>query len=174
MCAAGSAALADTFDSFFSRSNFLLAKNSFNVFKSLISLPPCLVFSPGFLVLGVLVGLGVLICFWSGVVSSGDLVCFGGPGFLVLGGGSGRSFSFGSAIVGCGLYSWVVGVLVTGSGSGVVVLGVDGLSGMVRGGLSLGGAMEGIGLYFGWWVVFSGVDSCLGKSGLFSVWVGVV
>ena len=113
MCATGSAALADTINNFLSRSSFFLAKNSFNVFKSLISLPPCFDFSPGFLVLEELVGLGVFTFFWSGVVCSCGLVCLGGPGFPVLGGGgSGRSFSFGSAIVGCGLYFWIVGALV--------------------------------------------------------------
>ena len=77
-------ALADSDNIFLSRSSFLLAKNSFNVFKSLISFPTLLVLSPGFDVLEDLVGLGLCFGFWSGIVESGGLDCEGGPGFLVL------------------------------------------------------------------------------------------
>ena len=105
VCDAGAVALADAVNNFFSLSNFLLAKNSFKVFKSLISLPPLLGFSPGFDVLEDLVGLGFGFGLWSGIIGSCGLGCVGGPGFLVLGcmEGGGGSFSLGSAIVGCGL-----------------------------------------------------------------------
>ena len=85
VCDAGTVALADAVNNLFSRSNFLLAKNSFKVFKSLISLPTHFVFGPVFDVLGVLVWLDLGFGFWSGIVGSCSLVCVGGPGFLVFG-----------------------------------------------------------------------------------------
>ena len=60
------------------------------------------------------------------------------------------------------------------TGSGLVVVGGGGLSGMVRGGLSLGVAMVGLGWYLCLEVVVFRCCSSLDLSGVWLDWLGVI
>ena len=75
------------------------------------------------------------------------------------------------AIVGCGLYSRFIGGVV--AGSSLVLVGVGGFSGLVMGGLSLGGAMVGLGWYLGLGVVVLRGCSWLGLPDVWLDWLGV-